>query len=137
MDPNTVSEPTTVQQAPLEEQATNVHHTVASEGTTTDQNLKAATVHSMEYHRLGLKEKIESGEQGNSHYISPSDGIMSPATQKLSNIKGKRFQNAGKKQNLFAKALGKKVFESKLSAATNPDPSAATENAENVGKATN
>jgi hypothetical protein len=35
---------------------------------------------------------------------------MSPCSKKLSDLKGKRFKNAGKPQSLFAK-LGKKNFE--------------------------
>ncbi|KAK5064646.1 hypothetical protein LTR84_000480 [Exophiala bonariae] len=45
------------------------------------------------------------GPNGNNNtYISPSDAIRSPTTKKLSEIKGKRFQNA-KPQTLFAKTL--------------------------------
>ncbi|OAX78162.1 hypothetical protein ACJ72_07534 [Emergomyces africanus] len=77
--------------------------------------LKAATITSMEYHRQVLKEKLENGKSEKGHYISPSDGIMSPCTKKLSDLKGKRFKNAGKPQSLFAKAIGRKSIE-KMSA---------------------
>lgn len=63
MDQNTISEQTVVQQTPMEEQPTDVQKTIVSEGTTNDENLKAATVNSMEYHRQALREKIDSGEQ--------------------------------------------------------------------------
>ncbi|KAK2732496.1 hypothetical protein FQN55_004073 [Onygenales sp. PD_40] len=103
--------------APLSDRSTNTH--LASSGgggmpeTTGDcgTDLKAATVNSMEYHRQVLKEKLEEGKSEKGHYISPSDGIMSPCTKKLSDLKGKRFKNAGKPQSLFAKAIGKKSVE--------------------------
>ncbi|EER37564.1 conserved hypothetical protein [Histoplasma capsulatum var. duboisii H88] len=76
-------------------------------------DLKAATVTSMEYHRQVLKEKLENGKSEKGHYISPSDGIMSPCTKKLSDLKGKRYKNAGKPQTLFAKAISKKPVEKK------------------------
>ncbi|KAL9013033.1 MAG: hypothetical protein Q9173_002258, partial [Seirophora scorigena] len=41
-------------------------------------------------------------------YISPSDMIMSPATQKLEALKGKRFGKA-KGQSLFANTMSKNV----------------------------
>ncbi|KAI5294890.1 hypothetical protein KEM52_002934 [Ascosphaera acerosa] len=114
----TATAPSTTDIPPLHHEPAATTVSAAATATKTEEDLKAATVHSMEYHRLALKEKIESSEQGKTaHYISPSDGIMSPATQKLSNIKGKRFNNAGKGQNLFAKALGKKSFQSRISAA--------------------
>ncbi|PGG96481.1 hypothetical protein AJ79_09571 [Helicocarpus griseus UAMH5409] len=102
--------------APLSERPANTHlanATTAGPMTTgdCDTDLKAATVNSMEYHRQVLKEKLESGKNEKGHYISPSDGIMSPCTKKLSDLKGKRFKNAGKPQNLFAKAIGKKSVE--------------------------
>ncbi|KAI5282448.1 hypothetical protein KEM54_002758 [Ascosphaera aggregata] len=102
MDAERVSEPSSLQQAQSEEQRNIIQQqTNTSEGTSTTDNLKAATVHSMEYHRQALKEKIESGE------------------------------HAGKGQNLFAKALGKKAFESKLNAA-NDEPSTSTDQAEKI-----
>ncbi|PGH08621.1 hypothetical protein GX51_01141 [Blastomyces parvus] len=102
--------------SPLSPRSTNTHlpiGTAAPPMTSGDcgTDLKAATVNSMEYHRQVLKEKLENGKSEKGHYISPSDGIMSPCTKKLSDLKGKRFKNAGKPQTLFAKAIGKKSIE--------------------------
>ncbi|KAK2873477.1 hypothetical protein FQN49_002333 [Arthroderma sp. PD_2] len=98
---------------PLSDRPTNTHLPLSSHSTGEDSgsDLKAATTKSMEYHRQVLKEKIDGDSQQSGHYISPSDGIMSPCTKKLSNLKGKKFKNAGKPQLLFAKALGKKSYD--------------------------
>ncbi|EFR00686.1 hypothetical protein MGYG_03691 [Nannizzia gypsea CBS 118893] len=97
---------------PLSDRPTNTHLAMQSspveEG---EADLKAATTKSMEYHRQVLKEKMEGDSQQSGHFISPSDGIMSPCTKKLSNLKGKKFKNAGRPQMLFAKALGKKSYD--------------------------
>ncbi|EEQ34095.1 hypothetical protein McanMca71_002724 [Microsporum canis] len=97
---------------PLSDRPTNTHlpmsSTLVEEA---EADLKAATTKSMEYHRQVLKEKIEGDSQQSGHIISPSDGIMSPCTKKLSHLKGKKFKNAGKPQMLFAKALGKKSYD--------------------------
>ncbi|KAI4116661.1 MAG: hypothetical protein LQ345_002959 [Seirophora villosa] len=62
---------------------------------------------SMEYHRQILQSRLE--EDKNKHtYVSPSDMIMSPATQKLEALKGKRFGKA-KGQSLFANTMSKNV----------------------------
>ncbi|KAL1885243.1 hypothetical protein Plec18167_001900 [Paecilomyces lecythidis] len=53
-------------------------------------------------------QSLEEKPQGT--YVSPSDGIQSPCTKKLSDLKGKRFKNAGKPQSLFTK-LSKKSYE--------------------------
>ncbi|KGO66046.1 Spo12 [Penicillium italicum] len=95
----------TTQAQPLADRSTNTHLASASDKT----DLKASDISSMEYHRQVLQDKVSSEEQPTS-YVSPSDDIMSPCTKKLSDIKGKRFKNAGKPQSLFAK-LGKKSYE--------------------------
>ncbi|KAI3057032.1 hypothetical protein CBS147352_2053 [Aspergillus niger] len=79
--------------------------------------LKAAPakINSMEYHRQVLQGKLENGDKNQASYVSPSDDVMSPCSKKLSDLKGKRFKNAGKPQSLFAK-LGKKNFEQQSSA---------------------
>ncbi|KAL8642070.1 MAG: hypothetical protein Q9228_001207 [Teloschistes exilis] len=46
---------------------------------------------SMEYHRQVLQSKLEKDQH---KYISPSDMLLSPATKKLSLLKGKRFGKA-------------------------------------------
>ncbi|EEH46093.2 uncharacterized protein PADG_02243 [Paracoccidioides brasiliensis Pb18] len=105
--------------APLSDRSTNTHLSntnmardvpQASSGDS-DFDPKAANMNSMEYHRQVLKDKIESGKSEKGTYVSPSDGIMSPCTKKLSELKGKRFKNAGKPQTLFAKAIGRKSIE--------------------------
>ncbi|EGD87794.1 hypothetical protein H112_04264 [Trichophyton rubrum D6] len=97
---------------PLSDRPTNTHLTMQNTSTEDcEADLKAATTKSMEYHRQVLKEKMEGDSQQSGHFISPSDGIMSPCTKKLSNLKGKKFKNAGRPQMLFAKALGKKSYD--------------------------
>ncbi|KAJ5689140.1 hypothetical protein N7462_003532 [Penicillium macrosclerotiorum] len=107
----------TTQAQPLADRPTNTHLANANTGDKSD--LKAADLSSMEHHRQILQGKLESGEKQPSAYVSPSDDIMSPCTKKLSDIKGKRFKNAGKPQSLFAK-LGKKSYEQSTSASQAP-----------------
>ncbi|KAJ5223591.1 Spo12 [Penicillium chermesinum] len=92
---------------PLADRSTNTHLANAN---VDKSDLKAADLSSMENHRQMLQGKLESEEKQPTSYVSPSDDIMSPCTKKLSDIKGKRFKNAGKPQSLFAK-LGKKSYE--------------------------
>ncbi|KAJ5958301.1 Spo12 [Penicillium vulpinum] len=94
----------TTQAQPLADRSTNTHLNSSDK-----TDLKGSDVSSMEYHRQVLQGKV-SGEEPPASYVSPSDDIMSPCTKKLSDIKGKRFKNAGKPQSLFAK-LGKKSYE--------------------------
>ncbi|KAJ5657737.1 Spo12 [Penicillium longicatenatum] len=101
---------TTTQVQPLADRSTNTHL-----ANNVDKDMKSADLSSMEYHRQALQGKQDSGEKEPAAYISPSDDIMSPCTKKLSDIKGKRFKNAGKPQSLFAK-LGKKSYEQSSSA---------------------
>ncbi|RLL99992.1 hypothetical protein CFD26_108344 [Aspergillus turcosus] len=97
--------------APLADRSTNTH-LAANQDKVTD--LKSASgnldLASMEYHRSVLQGKLQNGDKNQASYVSPSDDIMSPCSKKLSDLKGKRFKNAGKPQSLFAK-LGKKNFE--------------------------
>ncbi|KAG6993819.1 hypothetical protein G7Y79_00050g085560 [Physcia stellaris] len=71
------------------------------------QSEKEQNVKSMEYHRQVLKGKLEDDSALNK-YVSPSDNIMSPCTQKLSALKGKQFGKA-KPKSLFAQTAGKNV----------------------------
>ncbi|KAL1957681.1 hypothetical protein VTO42DRAFT_5658 [Malbranchea cinnamomea] len=104
---------------PLVDRSTNTHlSAIAATETSQDvgdngTELKKVTNNSMEYHRQALKEELEEGKLNRApgYYVSPSDGIMSPCTKKLSDLKGKKFKNVGKPQALFAKALAKKSFE--------------------------
>ncbi|CAL5871808.1 uncharacterized protein PFLUO_LOCUS6061 [Penicillium psychrofluorescens] len=95
---------------PLADRPTNTH---LASTTTTDKKGDL----SMDYHRQMLQGKLESDDKQPTAYVSPSDDIMSPCTKKLSDIKGKRFKNAGKPQSLFAK-LGKKSYEQSASTST-------------------
>ncbi|MCJ1416024.1 hypothetical protein MMC32_002359 [Xylographa parallela] len=62
----------------------------------------------MEYHRQILQSKLaEDGQK--TTYISPSDTIMSPTTQKLAGMRQKRFMKA-KPQSLFAKTSSKNML---------------------------
>ncbi|KAJ5619025.1 Spo12 [Penicillium lagena] len=97
---------------PLADRSTNTH--LASTTTTTD---KKGDLSSMDHHRQMLQGKLESADKQPTAYVSPSDDIMSPCTKKLSDLKGKRFKNAGKPQSLFAK-LGKKSYEQSASTST-------------------
>ncbi|KAJ5191684.1 Spo12 [Penicillium cinerascens] len=96
----------TTQTQPLADRDTNTHLA----NTNTDKSDMKADLSSMECHRQTLQGKLDNDEKQPTAYVSPSDELMSPCTKKLSDIKGKRFKNAGKPQSLFAK-LGKKSYE--------------------------
>ncbi|KAH7390566.1 hypothetical protein BKA66DRAFT_459223 [Pyrenochaeta sp. MPI-SDFR-AT-0127] len=64
---------------------------------------------SLEYHRQILQSRME-GEQ-TQQYVSPSDDIKSPATQKLQAFKNKHAMKKSKPQTLFKKTSSKN-FES-------------------------
>ncbi|KAB8275012.1 Spo12 family-domain-containing protein [Aspergillus minisclerotigenes] len=93
---------------PLADRSTNTH--LVNTEKANELKTAPAKIESMEYHRQVLQGKLESGDKQQASYVSPSDDIMSPCSKKLSDLKGKRFKNAGKPQSLFAK-LGKKNFE--------------------------
>ncbi|RVX68148.1 hypothetical protein B0A52_08289 [Exophiala mesophila] len=59
---------------------------------------------------MGKEPSLSSSTSTSSTYISPSDAIRSPTTKKLSEIKGKRYQNA-KPSNLFAKTMAMERFK--------------------------
>ncbi|KAI1944281.1 hypothetical protein LOZ57_004958 [Ophidiomyces ophidiicola] len=123
MSANTTS-PTKAQ--PLSDRSTNIFLSPGANNTSkmcgdSAADIKAATSKSMDYHRQVLKEKLEEGKmKAPGHYISPSDGIMSPCTKKLSDLKGKKFKNA-KPQVLFAKALAKKSYDKMSSESPSED----------------
>ncbi|MCJ1388344.1 hypothetical protein MMC18_001190 [Xylographa bjoerkii] len=72
---------------------------------------------SMEYHRQILHSKLaEDGQK--TTYISPSDTIMSPTTQKLAGMRQKRFMKA-KPQSLFAKTSSKNMLSPTSSTTAN------------------
>ncbi|EPE29715.1 hypothetical protein GLAREA_00875 [Glarea lozoyensis ATCC 20868] len=64
-------------------------------------------IKSMEYHRQVLQSKIDQ-QQGKQSYISPSDTIMSPCTQKLSAYRNKQVSKT-KPKSLFAKTSAKSL----------------------------
>ncbi|OQE17038.1 hypothetical protein PENSTE_c022G01314 [Penicillium steckii] len=95
---------------PLADRPTNTHLANVNVNNDLKTDIKSADLSSMEQHRQMLQDKLDNGEKQPTSYVSPSDDIMSPCSKKLSDIKGKRFKNAGKPQSLFAK-LGKKSYE--------------------------
>ncbi|KAL2219858.1 Spo12 family-domain-containing protein [Thermoascus aurantiacus ATCC 26904] len=108
---------TIAQTQPLADRSPNARLQASNGHNGGDLKAAAADVNSLEYHRQVLQEKLARGEnRSQGTYVSPSDDIMSPCTKKLSDLKGKRFKNAGKPQSLFAK-LGKKSFEKSSSSA--------------------
>ncbi|KAF2999336.1 hypothetical protein E8E13_005491 [Curvularia kusanoi] len=58
-------------------------------------------VKSMEYHRQVLESRLKDDQA--QKYVSPSDEIQSPATQKLSNFRNKNIMKKSKPQTLFQK----------------------------------
>ncbi|KAF2418920.1 hypothetical protein EJ08DRAFT_48109 [Tothia fuscella] len=113
----------------LTERDTNVKQPVAVPNTGDDK----PNVKSMEYHRQVLESRLKEGKSvTSSHssldnnpqaaeavqdfeitenqqtYISPSDTIQSPATQKLAAFKNKHIK-AARPQSLFAKTASKNV----------------------------
>ncbi|KAH7122587.1 hypothetical protein B0J11DRAFT_569377 [Dendryphion nanum] len=71
-------------------------------------------VKNMEYHRKVLQSRLNNEQQ--QQYISPSDEIMSPATQKLNAFRNKHVMKKSKPQTLFKKTSTKN-FESAKGAA--------------------
>ncbi|KAF2457233.1 hypothetical protein BDY21DRAFT_267123, partial [Lineolata rhizophorae] len=71
---------------------------------------------SLEYQREMLNAKLKDGRALKS-YISPSDNIQSPATQKLNAFKTKHAMKKSKPQTLFAKTSQKNVAVSNATTA--------------------
>ncbi|KAK7547041.1 hypothetical protein IWX49DRAFT_573319 [Phyllosticta citricarpa] len=63
----------------------------------------------MEYHRQILESRMKSGQLEESKYVSPSDGIQSPATQKLAAFKNKHGLQKAKPKTLFGKMSAKNM----------------------------
>lgn len=98
---------------------------MSSNNVLADKDINAAVdikekgdVKSMEYHRQVLQSKIEES-QGNQTYVSPSDTIMSPCTQKLSALRGKHAGKA-KPRSLFAKTSAKNLSSGNMFGAQIP-----------------
>ncbi|KAJ4303117.1 hypothetical protein N0V90_002009 [Kalmusia sp. IMI 367209] len=70
---------------------------------------------SLEYHRQMLQSRLREGDK-TQQYVSPSDAIQSPATQKLSAFRNKHITKKAKPQTLF-KSTSSKNFESAKGAA--------------------
>ncbi|EUC49018.1 hypothetical protein COCMIDRAFT_2086 [Bipolaris oryzae ATCC 44560] len=68
-------------------------------------------IKSLEYHRQVLHSRLDDKQE--SKYVSPSDDIMSPATQKLQAFKTKHAMKKSKPQTLFKKASSKSLEASK------------------------
>ncbi|KAF1851129.1 uncharacterized protein K460DRAFT_302972 [Cucurbitaria berberidis CBS 394.84] len=66
---------------------------------------------SLEYHRQVLQSRIDNEQP--QPYVSPSDEIMSPATQKLQAFKNKHAMKKSKPQTLFKKTSSKNFESSK------------------------
>ncbi|GAB7357252.1 hypothetical protein MBLNU459_g8230t2 [Dothideomycetes sp. NU459] len=62
---------------------------------------------SMDYHRQMMENKLrENDGQASQAYVSPSDAIMSPASQKLSSFKQRQLNKQPiKTRSLFAKTM--------------------------------
>ncbi|KAL2887777.1 putative spo12-like protein [Ceratocystis lukuohia] len=73
-----------------------VDATVASAGATAKPGIK-----SMDYHRQMLQNKMKSEES--QKFVSPSDNVMSPCTQKLNALRTKQASRM-KPRSLFATA---------------------------------
>ncbi|KAF2262093.1 hypothetical protein CC78DRAFT_535143 [Lojkania enalia] len=69
---------------------------------------------SLEYHRQVLEARLKNGHT--EQYISPSDEIMSPASQKLNAFRNKHVMKKAKPQTLFKKTSTKN-FETAKSGA--------------------
>ncbi|KAL9038920.1 MAG: hypothetical protein Q9214_005088, partial [Letrouitia sp. 1 TL-2023] len=74
--------------SPLASRDVNTSAPSPSKPTSVDKEL--AKPKTMDYHRQVLKSRLEDDKE-KQVYISPSDMILSPATQKLSALKGRRF----------------------------------------------
>ncbi|RGP68618.1 spo12 [Fusarium longipes] len=63
-------------------------------------------VKSMEYHRQAFQSKM--ADEDTDKYVSPSDNIMSPCSQKINALRNKHASKA-KPKSLFAQASAKKL----------------------------
>ncbi|KAF5019710.1 hypothetical protein F66182_8279 [Fusarium sp. NRRL 66182] len=64
-------------------------------------------VKSMEYHRQVFQSKMAEDDT-TTKYVSPSDNIMSPCSQKINALRNKHASKA-KPKSLFAQASAKKL----------------------------
>ncbi|KAL1793479.1 hypothetical protein ACET3X_008461 [Alternaria dauci] len=65
----------------------------------------------LDYHRRVLQSRLDS--ESEQKFVSPSDEIMSPATQKLQAFKTKHAMKKMKPQTLFKKTSAKSLESSK------------------------
>ncbi|USP78699.1 hypothetical protein yc1106_05973 [Curvularia clavata] len=68
---------------------------------------------SLDYHRQVLHSRLN--DKQDQKYVSPSDDIMSPATQKLQAFKTKHAMKKSKPQTLFKKTSSKNLEANKAS----------------------
>ncbi|EOD51761.1 Spo12 [Neofusicoccum parvum] len=68
-----------------------------------NQTVDDGKTKSLEYHRQVLESRMKSGQMDEQKYVSPSDGIQSPATQKLAAFKNKHGLQKSKPKTLFGK----------------------------------
>ncbi|KAF2811112.1 uncharacterized protein BDZ99DRAFT_415529 [Mytilinidion resinicola] len=73
---------------------------------------------SMEFHRQVLESRMKSG-QAQQTFISPSDQILSPATQKVNAYRNKHAMKKSKPQTLFAKTSSKNLEAAKSASMSN------------------
>ncbi|KAJ4366902.1 hypothetical protein N0V83_007431 [Neocucurbitaria cava] len=85
---------------------------------------------SLEYHRQVLQSRMDSEQT--QPYVSPSDEIMSPATQKLQAFKHKHAMKKSKPATLFKKTSSKN-FESAKGTAMFADIPKATNGSKGAG----
>ncbi|KAF2756082.1 hypothetical protein EJ05DRAFT_478117 [Pseudovirgaria hyperparasitica] len=89
----------------LADRDTNLPPTNASIDTKIQEAQKPQT---MEYHRQVFESRLKSG-QAQQTYVSPSDNMLSPASQKLKDFKSRHGLKKSKPQTLFAKTSAKKL----------------------------
>ncbi|KAL5604070.1 hypothetical protein BROUX41_002059 [Berkeleyomyces rouxiae] len=65
-------------------------------------------IKSMEYHRQMLQDKMQAEES--QKFVSPSDNVMSPCTQKLNALRTKQASRI-KPRSLFAATSARKLAE--------------------------
>ncbi|KAI4944642.1 hypothetical protein J4E91_008647 [Alternaria rosae] len=80
-----------------------------------EKNAEKKDSKSLDYHRQVLQSRLDNGQE--QKFVSPSDEIMSPATQKLQAFKTKHAMKKSKPQTLFKKTSAKN-FESNKGSGT-------------------
>ncbi|CAI9635460.1 unnamed protein product [Alternaria burnsii] len=76
-----------------------------------EKGLEKKDAKSLDYHRRVLQSRLDSEPE--QKFVSPSDEIMSPATQKLQAFKTKHAMKKSKPQTLFKKTSSKNLESNK------------------------